>query len=182
MKQIFLQVSEFMDSVILSWMSVWYVKVFIDLISTETVAIRNMVTSVGGALLTLLLLKYYEDKVPIVVVLIAIAVSYTALVALLIGPNEFILLTSILGIGVGCTCRMMMNNIYAKNIPQEERAKFDNYRELSSSLGNIIGGALACVSILAWVNYQVMWPLIYLALDINMIAIIWAIKKKWLEY
>lgn len=182
MKKLFLQLSEAFDSVVGSWVSIWYVKIYVNLVSTEALAVKDIVTSTGGTLLMLLLIRYYKDVVSLKIVLISMTTSYLALCGLMLGPNEFLILSSILSIGINSTGRMFMNNIYAKNIKQNERAQFDNYKSVSNSLGGIIGSSLACISLLSFVDYKLMWLLIYLAFDLNLIALVWGVKTGWLKY
>jgi hypothetical protein len=112
------------DSIMGNWLRVWWIKIFSDMISSNMLSINGILQSLLGLLTLSFVVKKCEIPKMRTLILNCLF-SYTGLFALLISPSVFILVSTVLGSLFGSLATAFNNAIYAQNISQEYRNKFD---------------------------------------------------------
>lgn len=169
------------DGVIGGWFSVWYTKIFLNLLDYKYVSAQNILSALLGVLLMLLVIKMFEEP-SFRVIFYSSILSYLSLFALYLSPGMFILVNTICSILMGALVTALRNSIQAKNIANDRRASYDNYESVLSRIGLIIGGIFAFMTILPTIQYQIIWICSYVIFDLDLIIIYFLVKYNVLKY
>jgi hypothetical protein len=169
------------DSMLGSWLRIWWIKVFAVLLTSKVLSLDGFIKSLLGIAIVSFVIKKCE--VPKLWHIIAIGLaSYVSLFALYWSPSCFIIVSAVCGTIFSAFANAFNYAIYAQNIEQKERNKFDNRVDLMCYVGGVIGTALAFVTILKDVPYWIIWIAVYILFDIDLYVKIFCIKTGFLKY
>lgn len=172
---------EIFDSIVEGWFSVWFVKGFAAIVDVQYLSISNIIRAILGAILMFVVIKRFE-KPTFKHIIFSWILSYFSLFALFLTPGYFLLISTILSVLMGSIVGAFRNSLYAINIPNERRARYDNHVMLLQRIGSIIGGSIAYLTILPHTSYQMIWICGYIAFDIDLIITLILIKKRVIAY
>lgn len=169
------------DVILEGWFGIWYVKIFVTMINSQFYSFSHMLSSALGILAMYTVIKKYE-KPTLTLVVVATAITYLGLFALMFSPNVFLIVNTLLGAMLGAIGSSFRNNINALNVPQHYRVKFDNWTNLLTNLSLIIGSFVAYFTIAETIVYWKIWLAMYLLFDVDLVIKLIFIKKGFIRY
>jgi len=160
---------------------VWFLKIFIPLVSSDSVAISDGIQSALTVVFSLIIVNML-GSLTLKKIYYVWAFSYSGLLALLVSPTSFLILSTFSSASFMSITKIFRNNLNAQNISNDERAMFDNYQFILSNVFRIIGCYLAYTTMFASIPYYYMWVVVYISFDIDLLIIIFLIKNNKLKY
>lgn len=171
----------FTDAVIDGWVSVWWVKSFLNYIDQSIFSVNEILQALLGIISLFFVIRRFP-KPKFRWLYCAMILSYSALLFIFVSYNVFFIaqtcLTTMyfsLGIVFGTT---LINN----NVSQKERKKFDDYRIFISKIGMAIGASISLLTLLKDVEPLYVWLGIYIAYDLDFFVKTLLIRRNILEY
>lgn len=174
--------SAIFDSIINAWFCTWWVAVFVKMLNTRAISIRTIVESATGLIVSFIIVKHI--KIPsIKLILIADFFAYANLIFLWYYVDAFYIIGGFFTAVVGFLVMSFNSAILAQNLKNpQKRIDFDNKYNFIRTLGSIIGGSIAYFYMLTFIDFKILWVLIYFLYDIDLFLRIYLVKTNKVHY
>ena len=169
------------DVTIEGWFSIWYLKIFIELIDAQFISFNSILSSALGIFTMYVVIKRYEKPSPTILVMCTL-ISYLGLLGLIFSPSIFLISSTLLGTVLGAVSTSFRNNITAQNVPSDYRAKYDNWQTFLTKISIIIGSSIAYFTIAESVAYWKIWIMTFMLFDLDLMVKLILIKKGIIKY
>jgi len=170
-----------LDATIGAWLCVWWIKIYTTQLSTQTLAGHEMLRNALAIIVMYIVIRRWETPSHWAIG-IMYAISCTSLLPLLISPAAFVLYQPIAAVGIGVILMTYGNALKAQNIPQAQRARFDNLQGLIGQIGAIAGAGLAYFTLFAAVPHWIIWCCVYALFDVDTLVKVTLVKKGFFTY
>ena len=169
------------DAVLGSWFSIWWIKVFSEMLSGETLSTAQIIRNASSIVVIYFVIKKYENPSPVAVVGIALF-TYTGLFTLMVSPEVFWLVSTFLSVFCSAVAGTFITSLKAQNINGARRNQYDNRENLIFNIGAMIGGGLALVFLAEDIPYWFVWLMTFMIFDIDMWIRFFLVKKGFFKY
>lgn len=174
--------SAIFDTTVGAWFTTWWVAVFIKMINQQMVSTRVVVEAIVGLIISFIIVKHI--KIPsIKSIMIVDAFAYLNLLLLWISVDAFYVFGGIFSALVGYLIMSFNSALLAQNIRKpQERVDFDNKYNFIKTIGSIVGGSISFFLLLNYIDFKLIWVVIYVLCDIDLFLRIILIKTNRLHY
>lgn len=170
------------DGIISVWLRLWWVVVFVDYLSQNTLSIREMVCSITGLATAFAIAKRTRAPKLGEVWLFAI-LGYASLLALAISCDAFILIGAVVCAWGSALASGFATRLVACNIPnKDDRTRHDNWLRVTECLAGLAGAGLFWAYDLKDAAPWTVWVAIYVLFDIDLLVTTILIQKGQLAY
>jgi hypothetical protein len=181
-KIIILLCSTFLISIAMGWLSIWFPKVFLEIISIEAFTTSNLVEGIISIGLMIGILGTKFETPPLKFLIFYNFLSYGTILLLGISPNIFLIVNGVNGAILGNFWNMFGNSLVAQNVENDVRAKFDNRRSFISQIGFVAGIGISYFFMIGVDHIFFTWFIIFIIFDLGVFLKLFAIKFKILVY
>jgi hypothetical protein len=170
------------DNLILGWVGVWWVVVFLRILDSDIIPINNALSCLVSVVGMVYVVKHYSK--PSFTHLFTVWVtSYLSLFFLFLSYESFMVGCTLMGFGYNSLLTAFNNRLKALNIPDaDERNHYDNCYTLVSNGMGFIGALLSYVIMGMGVPVWLMWVVIFVLYDLDMVLKLFLIRRGDLEY
>jgi len=155
------------DSCLAGWFSIWWIKVFAEMLSSDTLSTAQVVRSGLGIVALMWVIKNHEIPSWRIVFSMLI-VSYLGLFALLVSPEFFWIISTMFSVLCSAFGSAFNSAIKVQNVEHKTRNRFDNKENLMMGIGGMLGGGLAYFFQATGIPYWLVWMFTYFMFDLDM--------------